>query len=152
MFATTKALSTKYDFLAEKFRIGYEFLRRDDLPALPVGKIDLGGGIIVQVQEYTSKLPEDGAFETHDKFFDIQYVVSGVEAFGVANREGLEISIPYNPERDITFYKEPAVSGSMILAAGDLIVVAPEDGHKPGLAIAGKQVPVKKLVIKIPVA
>ncbi len=151
MFATTKALSIKYDFLAEKFKVGYEFLRRDDLTTLSVGSIDLGGGITVQVQEYTSKLPEDGKFETHDKFFDIQYVVSGVEAFGVANREGLEILIPYNPERDITFYKEPTVSGSVVLAAGDLIVVTPEDAHKPGLAVAGKQAPVKKLVIKIPV-
>ncbi len=74
-----------------------------------------------------------------------------MEAFGVAKREGLEVSIPYNQEKDITFYKEPAASGSLIIAAGDLIVVAPEDAHKPGLAIAGKQVPVKKLVIKIPV-
>lgn len=151
MFATTKTLSTKYDFLAEKFKTGYEFLRRDDLSTLPVGTIDLGGGITVQVQEYTSKLPENGQFETHDKFFDIQYVISGMEAFGVAKREGLEVSIPYNQEKDITFYKEPAASGSLIIAAGDLIVVAPEDAHKPGLAIAGKQVPVKKLVIKIPV-
>ncbi len=151
MFATTKALSTKHNFLAEKFTIGYEFLHRDDLPALPVGNIDLGGGITVQVQEYTSKLPAEGMFETHDKFFDIQYVVSGVEAFGIAKREGLEISIPYNPEKDIAFYKEPAVSGSVILAAGDLVVVAPEDAHKPGLAIADRRVAVKKLVIKIPV-
>ena len=151
MFATTKDLSRKYDYLAEKFKAGYEFLLRDDLATLPVGKIDIGGGSFVLVQEYTSKMPADGRFETHDKYFDIQYVVQGAEMFGFANRKDLEVDTPFNPDKDITFYKEPAASGNLFLSAGDLVVVAPEDAHKPGVAVAGKQAPVKKLVIKIPV-
>lgn len=151
MFATTKDLSCKYDYLAEKFKVGYEFLKRDDLATLPVGKIDLDGGIKVLVQEYTSKMPADGRFETHDRFFDIQYVIEGVEMFGVANRKDLEVDTPFNPEKDITFYKEPAVGGAIVLGAGDLVVVAPEDAHKPGMAVDGKPAKVKKLVIKIPV-
>lgn len=151
MLATSKNLTTKYDYLAEKFKTAYQFLLRDDLASLQVGKIDLGGGITVLVQEYTSKKVEEGKFETHDRFFDIQYVVSGREKFGLADRKNLAESAPYNPEKDITFYKEPEASGCLLLCAGDLVVVAPEDAHKPGLAVDGKQGPVKKLVIKIPV-
>lgn len=151
MFAASKDVAAKYDYLAEKFKIGYEFLKRSDLATLPAGKIPLEGGVHVMVQEYDSKSPDSCKFETHDKFFDIQYVVSGAEGFGVANRGVLTVDTPYNPEKDITFYKDPEAGGTVILNAGDMILVAPEDGHKPGLAIAGKQVPVKKLVIKIPV-
>ncbi len=151
MLATSKDLTGKYDYLAGKFKKGYDFLMRDDLATLQPGKIDLGDGIAVLVQEYTSKKLEDGKFETHDRFFDIQYIVSGEEMFGIVNRKGLEESIPYNPEKDITFYKEPAACGYLFLRAGDLAVVAPEDAHKPSLAVNGKQTAVKKLVIKIPV-
>ncbi len=151
MLATTKELATKYDYLAEKFKTGYEFLRRDDLAALPVGKIPLEGGITVQVQEYDTKAPESALFEAHDKFFDIQYVVSGREMIGIANRDALEIEKPYNPEKDIVFYKEPAASGCVLVNAGELVVLAPEDAHKPCLNVAGQTGQVKKLVIKIPV-
>ena len=151
MLATTKELATKYDYLAEKFKTGYEFLRRDDLATLPVGKIPLEGGITVQVQEYSTRTPESGLFEAHDKFFDIQYVVSGRELVGIVNRDGLEVDQPYNPEKDLVFFKEPAVSGCVLLNAGELVVLAPEDAHKPCLNVAGQTGQVKKLVIKIPV-
>ncbi len=151
MFAASRQYATKYDYLSAKLKAGYEFLQRDDLASLPVGKMPLPDGLTVLVQEYTSKIPENCRFESHDKFFDIQYVVSGEEMFGLANRSDLEEDGAYNPEKDITFYKEPAVSGGVLLKAGDFIVVPPEDAHKPGLMVAGKQAPVKKLVIKVPV-
>lgn len=151
MLATSLELAAKYDYLAAKFKVGYEFLRHGDLAALPVGKIPLQDGISVSVQEYTSKAPEDCLFETHDKYFDIQYVISGREAIGIVAREGLVIEKPYNPEKDIAYYKEPASSGAIVLNAGELVVLAPEDAHKPQLSVAGAPEQVKKIVIKIPV-
>ena len=53
-------------------------------------------------------------------------------------------------ENDLIFYEEPAVSGSVLLEEGDLIVVAPEDAHKPRCQAAGPE-PVKKVVIKVAV-
>lgn len=150
MFMTSKAIVEKYDYLEAKFRIGYNFLERDDLAELPVGVIELEQGLKVQVQEYTTIHPMESQFETHEKNFDIQYIISGREAFGIVKREGLEVSVPYNEENDIVFYKEPMDSGLVILEPGDLIVVAPEDAHKPRLTI-GQPVTVKKLVIKVPV-
>ncbi len=151
MLFATRELAAKYDYLAPKFKIGYDFLMRDDLATLPVGKIDLADGVFVQVQEYTSKIPSTARFESHDKYFDIQYVAAGEETFGIAHREGLEIDTPYSPEKDISFYREPAVSGLLYLRAGDTVVVAPEEAHKPSLSVNGKQGQVKKLVVKVPV-
>ena len=57
---------------------------------------------------------------------------------------------PYSESGDITFYEDPELSGEVLLNAGDYIVLAPEDAHKPRL-VAGKKMPVKKIVIKVPV-
>lgn len=44
---------------------------------LPLGWIELGNGVRASVQGYESINPDEGFYETHEKFFDIQYVVKG---------------------------------------------------------------------------
>ena len=77
-----------------------------------------------------------GSFETHEKYFDIQYMVSGREQFGVCKRDGL-VEKERNEAGDLIFYEEPEFSGSVFLEEGDLIVVAPEDAHKQDARQAG---------------
>ena len=43
MLATSIDLIQKYDYLEEKFKKGYEFLRKKDLKALPLGRADIDG-------------------------------------------------------------------------------------------------------------
>ena len=104
---------------------------------------------MANIQEYTTIKPEEGYFETHEKFFDIQYVVSGKEQFGFCKRDGLVVRERIE-ENDLIFYEEPALSGTVLLEAGDLIVVAPEDAHKPRCQAAGPEA-VKKVVVKVAV-
>ncbi|MDR1468680.1 MAG: YhcH/YjgK/YiaL family protein, partial [Spirochaetaceae bacterium] len=141
-------LAEKYDYLAPKFRQAYEFLRRGDLADLPVQGITLSEDLTVQVKEYDTKPPEDARFETHDKMFDIQFVVSGEELFGLAPRAGLKETTPYDAEKDITFYHDPPRYGSVLLRAGDFIVVSPDDAHKPACMME-KPAPVKKIIVKV---
>ena len=148
MFASHISLAEKYDYLAPKFRQAYEFLRRGDLADMPEQVIKLSEDITVQVKEYDTKPPLDARFETHDKMFDIQFVVSGEELFGLAPRDGLKETGPYNAEKDITFYYDPPRYGSVLLRAGDFIVVSPDDGHKPA-CMTEKPAPVKKIIVKI---
>ncbi|WRS26235.1 YhcH/YjgK/YiaL family protein [Oscillospiraceae bacterium MB08-C2-2] len=150
MLYTSIALAEKYNYLEEKFKICYEFLRRSDLADLPEGAIKLTEDITVQVQEYDTIPPNTGKFETHERFFDIQYMVSGQELFGIADRSELEIQTPYDSEKDMAFYKEPAYCGYILLKEGQFALVAPEDAHKPR-CMAGQPEKVKKLVIKVPV-
>ena len=44
--------------------------------------------------------------------------------------------------------EDPDLFGEVLLREGDLIVVAPEDAHKPRCA-AGEPAPVKKVVVKV---
>ena len=151
MFSTKNGLEYKYDFSARKFRIAFEFLKRKDLADLPVGWIELEEGVRVSVQRYTSFKWDENRFETHEKFFDVQYVIEGMETCGVCDRsECKTVAIPYDEKNDITFYDEPEHCSIVFLNAGDFIVLGPEDAHKPRCA-AGEQIPIKKIVIKVPV-
>lgn len=151
MVSNKTGLEYKYDYSSPKFRTAFEFLGRKDLRALPVGWIDLDNGVRASVQEYTTIDPVEGFYETHEKFFDIQYVVKGKEYVGVTVRDGLKVRTPYDEGGDITFYCDPERMESMVyLEDGDYIILAPEDVHKPRLA-AGEKTFVKKIVVKVPV-
>lgn len=151
MFSSRNGLEYKYDFTAKKFGIAFEFLKRKDLAELPVGWIELGEGVRASVQRYTSFKWDENRFETHEKYFDVQYVIEGMETCGVCDRsECKTVAIPYNEANDITFYDEPEHYGIVFLNAGDFIVLGPEDAHKPRCA-AEEQIPIKKIVVKVPV-
>ena len=115
--------------------------------SLPPGAYPVCDGVTANVQHYTTMAPETARFETHDKFFDIQYVIEGKERFGVCRREGLKPA-EVIAENDLVFYEEPEASSDVLLLPGDFIVVAPEDAHKPR-CIAGEACAVKKVVVKV---
>ena len=132
----------------EKFRAAYRWLAETDIKALPEGSYPIiGDKVIANVQEYTTEPKETRFFETHKLYFDIQYMVTGDEMFGVCKAEGLVLKEAIEAN-DLYFYEEPAMSGEVLLKEGDLIVVAPEDAHKPRCA-AGAPAAVKKVVVKV---
>lgn len=133
-----------------KFELAFGFLRRGDLKSLPEGWYELGEGVRASVQRYETRAAEELRFETHEKFYDVQYVVEGREFMGVCTRRGLAEAVPYDEENDITFYEEPALCGRVLLEAGDYIVLGPEDAHKPRCS-AGEKTAVVKIVVKVPV-
>ncbi|GLC78363.1 NanQ anomerase/TabA/YiaL family protein [Lacrimispora brassicae] len=148
MLFSNISVAEKYDYLVDKFRAAYEWLRETDINSLPAGSYPIKGDTVVaNVQEYTTFPAEKGSFETHEKYFDIQYMVSGREQFGVCKRDGLKVKERIEAN-DVIFYEEPELSGSVLLEEGDLIIVAPEDAHKPRCA-AGEPCDVKKVVVKI---
>lgn len=140
----------KYDLTAPKFRTAFAFLKRPDLAQLPEGWVELDNGVRASVQRYETSPAEKLDFETHEKYFDVQYMVDGLEIVGVVNAEGLQPKIPYDPKDDIAFFHEPEVSGAVVLRTGDYVVLAPEDAHKPRCA-AGAPRKVNKIVVKVPV-
>lgn len=148
MFFANIAIAEKYDYLNDRFKAAYKWLRETDIKSLAAGSYPiLGKEVVASVQDYTTSPKEERRFEAHDKFFDIQYMVSGEEMFGVCKRDTLTMT-EKNEEKDLMFFEEPALSGEVYLKEGDLIVVAPEDAHKPRCA-AGRPMAVRKVVIKV---
>lgn len=133
-----------------KFGRAMEFLCRGDLRELAEGWYELGDGVRASVQRYVSRPEEELRFESHEKFYDVQYVVEGREFIGVCSRKGLVALDEYDAENDVTFYQEPVLSGRVLLEAGDYVVLGPEDAHKPR-CMAGEATAVVKVVVKVPV-
>lgn len=150
MYSTEIGIEYKYDLTQEKFRTAFEFLHRKDLVSLPEGWIELDHGVRASVQHYTTIERNEGSFESHEKHFDVQYVVEGQEYCGVCRRAGLKVKTAYSEANDITFYEDPELCGEVLLLSGDYIVLSPEDVHKPRL-VAGEKMAVKKIVVKVPV-
>jgi len=128
----------------------FEFLASTDFSLHePDTKVVIDGdNLFAQIQAYETSPAEEMPFETHEVYADLQYVISGKEAFGTAPREGLTETIPYSPEKDITFYERPAKYDTFVLNPGECILVTPNVGHMPRCA-AGEPCNVKKVVVKI---
>mgnify|MGYP002748333862 FL=1 len=97
MFFSDIETVEKYNYLNERFVAAYKWLRENDLENLAVGKYSImGEDVVANIQEYTTVPKEEKKFEAHDIFFDIQYLIKGVELFGICNRKEL---------KEITEYK-----------------------------------------------
>ncbi len=140
----------RYDLSNPKFLTAFAFLERKDLATLPEGWVELENGVRASVQHYTTAPAEKLKYETHERFFDIQFIVDGEEVIGCTTRSGLKVETPYDPKNDITFYQTPSVHGGVYLKAGDYAVFAPEDVHQPRCA-ASIPMQVIKIVVKVPV-
>ncbi|MBD5444518.1 MAG: DUF386 domain-containing protein [Lachnospiraceae bacterium] len=128
-----------------------EYLLKQDLANMPAGKYPVNDDFYYMVQEYTSRAEADCHLESHQKYVDIQWLISGVEAIDCTSVDGLEVEKEYNPEKDVTFWKEPAEMMRCVLSGGSYVILLPENAHKPCIAV-GEPAPVKKVVAKVKIA
>jgi len=126
------------------------FLRGVD--ALPEGKHEIDGNkIYASIQNITTKPLEEGKFEAHRQYADIQIVLEGAEQIGVTQYDDLDIRTPYSEPKDVELYepKTPEYS-EVAMRPGYFVLLMPYDIHMPCLAVNEPQ-PVKKVVIKVAV-
>ena len=124
------------------------YLKGLNLASLEVGKYVVDDDFYYMIQEYETQDISQCKMQSHDKSIDIQWIISGVEAIETTDVSRLTVSVPYNQEKDITFFETPAVMQHNVLTAGSYVVLYPENGHMPKVAVEGS-VHVKKCVAKI---
>jgi YhcH/YjgK/YiaL family protein len=134
--------------LAERLALGLKFLQEGSVLELLPSRIELDGDkVFAMIQHYNTKPKEQGAWEAHRKYIDIQYVAEGQELMGHANLGHLQAG-EYDAEKDFVLLKG---EGSFVLMkAGTFVILAPQDAHMPQIAVDVPQ-PVKKVVIKVAV-
>ena len=139
-----------YASLHGKFREACAFIDRAVAEDLPGGKYELDGdALYASVQAYTSKLEADAKFEGHQRYIDIQYIISGTEVMKFGDIAKLTEKIPYDPVKDCGFYADQTgAAGSAVFGAGDFAIFFPQDIHMPGVC-NGTPSPVKKIVVKV---
>ena len=150
MLVTTLDHAAGNDYLAARFQKAYAFLNRDDLGSLPLGRVDIDGdAVFANVQEYDTVPAEEKQLEAHRRYYDVQFVVSGKELLQYAQLDGLPECQPFDEENDFGLYETPEQCTNVVLRAGDLAVLAPEDAHKPGCTLGSEPCHVRKIVVKV---
>ena len=139
-----------YFGLGERITLALKFLKDNDCTKLAVGKIPLQGDqIFALVQDNTTKSRDQGVWEAHRKYIDVQFVAAGVEEMGYANIKTLTIKKPYDEKDDYASFDG---AGSFVtVPAGCFTIFFPEDGHIPSSAVDAKPAAVRKVVVKVAV-
>lgn len=150
MIADTLMNCHKYTEVHSKFRKAFEFIKRAAEENLPVGRYDIDGEeAFAFIQEYTSNYEEDGMFEGHRRYIDIQHILCGIEVMYVMNISKAKTKTPYDDVKDIEFFENNDKAGRLVLEAGEYGIFFPSDIHKPGLCFEGTPDRVKKVVVKV---
>jgi len=127
----------------------FEFLKKVDA-TLPTGRHEIDGDrVYASVQRYTTKPVEQGALESHQKYTDVQFIITGRETILWAPLSAMkEVTQPYNAEKDIAFYGMVPGTTPVRLGNGQFAIFFPEDAHAPGLQWDGAG-EVMKVVVKV---
>ena len=137
--------------LSDKIRCGLEYLMQNNLKLLENGRYDISGDdIYVNIQDYNTKPKENGLWEAHRKYIDIQYIIEGSEYIGTGEIENFVTEETYNAERDVEFLKTDKPQDFIRMDEGDFMILYPQDVHMPQISFENP-VYVKKAVIKISV-
>ena len=140
----------RYADLHPRFREGFEFLVKATEEGYPVGKYEISGSkLYAMVQEYDTKLPKECVYEGHERYIDIQYILSGIERMDVIDRCDAVLRTPYDSARDVAFYENGEAAATLIAGASTFAVFFPNDIHKPGQATGDVPAGVRKIVVKI---
>jgi len=137
----------QYQANKKYFDEAFAFLKNHDLNKLEPGKYAIDGDNVYASVTYDSTKDFDvSKWESHKKYIDLQYVISGEEKIGVTPALGLTVTEPYNKEKDIAHYTGP---GKIYDAKpGTFFLFFPGTAHRPNITTADKK-PDKKIVIKI---
>jgi YhcH/YjgK/YiaL family protein len=106
--------------------------------------------IFALVSSYKTRPLHEGRFETHERYVDIQILLSGSEIIDVTPLDGLIPDTDYDEQNDIRFYEMadvPAVR--LTMQPGCFALFFPQDSHCPQLTPQTDVQNVRKVVIKI---
>lgn len=137
----------------EAIQKGLEFLLTTNLEKLSVGTHKINEDrIFAMVSSYMTEPVSARRLERHDRYVDIQCVVSGSEMIGACGIDQTgEIDENRLEANDVIFYKGSTNEFYTTLTAGMFAVYFPWDAHRPNCTCGDNPVQVKKIVIKVAV-
>lgn len=135
-----------YEPLLKNLNKGMEAVKA--FSSMEVGRYEFDGGFFL-VQKGTTKPLEEGTFEAHSKYVDVQIIIEGSEEVAWSDISDLTTAIEYDKEKDVQ-----RLTGSLDhvikVSAGMFYAAFPHDGHK---AVSHTKDPQNfvKIVMKLPV-
>lgn len=148
MISDTITNRNVYAALSPRIKTALDYLATTDFSAIEPGRYEIDGdNLFALVQTYESIPKEQGKWECHRNYIDVQYIAEGVEQIGFNNIGNMSVKTEYNPEKDIEI-----LSGEgdyVTLGRGSYGIFFPQDAHQPKVALNDKPGKVKKVVIKV---
>ena len=125
-----------------------DFLMCNGGLAIPDGKYSVDkNGVILNVTEYMTHPIENGKWEAHKEYADLQVVLSGEEHILVSVIDTMETGA-YHAENDYLECKGEPMH-TLKLNENICVLLMPEDAHMPGISVDNNLKAVKKAVFKI---
>jgi YhcH/YjgK/YiaL family protein len=125
----------------------FSFIHDKNLKELAPGKYVIDGdNVFATITEAPSKEFEKSAWESHRKYIDLQYVITGKEKIGVSPLAESTVTNPYDETKDGANYN--ATGKFFVATPEEFFLFFPNDVHRPNIKVEGFDT-VKKLVIKI---
>ncbi len=148
MVLDTLGSGHRYADLHEGFRKAFAFLSQTDPSGLPVGRTEIEGDrLFAIVTKGPGRARRGAKLETHARYIDIQYVISGTDMMGWKPVSACRRPAgPFDAEKDIGFFDDDP-DAWVAVHAGAFAVFFPEDAHLPLLG-AGE---IHKIVVKVAV-
>jgi len=137
---------SNYNGISKNLDNAINFLLNNDLAKMEVGKYDIDGdNVYYLIQEYNTKNRDNGKFEAHHNYIDIQYILDGQEFIGYAPIENLKPLNEYDEKKDKTNLVGEAEMH--LIKKGMCAIYFPNDAHMP--SVNDENIIVKKAVVKI---
>lgn len=139
-----------YEHLGSRFCQAFAFVSDIASNGGEDGSYIVADGVTAVVKTYMTQLPIELKLENHEKFIDLQYMLSGNEMMEWIPQLPETIREQYNPDTDVTFYADDDRARPVAVREGEFVLFWPQDVHKPSCVI-GRPELVRKIVVKIAV-
>jgi len=148
MIADVLSKRQLYGTISPRIKTALEYIAKTDFTVMEPGKIELdGANLFVLVQKYDTLPKDQGKWESHLKYIDIQYIAEGTELIGFTNVDNMNVSVEYNPEKDVQFLT--GEGDYVTLNKGSYGIFFPQDAHQPKVAPGDVPGKVIKVVVKV---
>ncbi len=137
-----------YKGISEDIYAGLKFLA-DAKPEIELGEYPINANVKAIVSEYKTVEVFERGYEAHKHVIDIQYPIRGLERVKWSPIEGMNVNIPYDEQKDRTFFKDASAQGTHIdIGNGIFAIMFPGDGHGPQHYVNSPEL-IKKITVKV---
>ena len=127
----------------------FSYLKTTDLQSLEVGRHEIDSdNVFALIAEYITKEEHEIPFETHRKYVDVQYLISGIEQMSITHESNkTAVLTPYDEAIDKEFL-EVGESSHYVATPESFFIFFPPDLHRTDIKLYENS-PVKKIVVKV---
>ena len=133
-----------------RFSDAFEFLKNAINQGFEDGDYEIDGkNIYAFISSYETKTESEVQFEAHNKYIDIQCVVSGTEVIGFESEKEVTLTQDYKDGNDICFYALNENYDKIALKKGEFVIIMADELHAPCMSVKNTPQAVKKIVVKV---